>query len=341
MVTKQGGRERIVEATNAGTDDYLTKPLNPDDLQVRLVAAARVTRLFERLENSGAALVVANTELARRNAQIEAAAAAEHRFISAASHELRTPLTSILGYLELLPDASNEEERQHSLEVIERNAKRLYGLVDSLMLVFRSEVETYADDEVDLRRVVGESLEAAIPAASSKGITLDLQARIPATVLGDRERLGQVVDNLLSNAIKFSHEGGTIEVVVHTDDDKVRVSVADHGIGIREDEVDKLFERFFRASTARDAKVKGTGLGLAITRAIIQRHGGQIHASSVEGAGTTFAMELPLVETDPKTEPEPEPSRLSVGALTRPAKPPERAVDSADDLYFPGGAYWD
>jgi len=168
MVTKQGDREKIIEATNAGTDDYLTKPLNPDDLQVRLVAAARVTRLFEKLENSGAALVVANTELARRSAQIEAAAAAEHRFISAASHELRTPLTSILGYLELLPDASNEEERQHSLEVIERNAKRLYGLVDSLMLVFRSEVETYADDEVDLRRVVGESLEAAIPAPRAR-----------------------------------------------------------------------------------------------------------------------------------------------------------------------------
>ena len=294
LVTRQDSRDKVAEGMEAGADDYLIKPLNPDDLRARLIAAARITRLFDRIEASGAALALANTELGRRNTQIEEAAAAQHRFISAASHELRNPLTSILGYLDMIANADSDADRAHNLEVVGRNATRLYGLVDSLMLVFRSEVETYAKDEVDLLRVATESLEAAIPAASSRGLSLELQASSPAIVLGDRERLGQAFDNLVSNAIKFSTEGGSIEIVLHSDSSKHKVSVTDHGIGIPASEVDKLFERFFRASTAREAQVEGTGLGLAITRAIIERHGGLITASSVAGAGTTFLLEFPV-----------------------------------------------
>ena len=260
-------------------------------------AVAVVWWLFEKVGRSGAALAQSNAELARRNSQVEEAAAAQRRFMSAASHQLRTPLTSILGYLELLPDASNEEERQHSLEVIERNAKRLFGLVDSLMLVFRSEVETYARDEIDFSRVVVESIEAAMPAASDKGIALELRGNPSSgTVRGDRERLGQVVDNLVSNAVKFSHEGGTVEVDLESDAYKVRMTVTDHGRGIPADEIGSLFERFFRTSTARGAQIKGTGLGLAITRSIIEKHGGHIDVSSAEGKDTVFTVELPVAE---------------------------------------------
>ena len=305
MVTRQDSRDRVAEAMDAGADDYLVKPLNHDDIRARLIAAERITRLFDRIEASGAALEVANMELARRNTQIEEAAAAQHRFIAAASHELRNPLTSILGYLDLIADADDDADRARNLEVVGRNATRLYGIVDSLMLVFRSEVETYAGDDVDLRRVIDESLEAAVPAASSRGISLELQASSPANVLGDPERLGQVFDNLVSNAIKFSNEGGSIEIVIHSDSSKHKVSVTDHGIGIPASEVNKLFERFFRASTAREAQVEGTGLGLAITQAIIEKHGGLITATSVVGAGTTFLLEFPVAVNSL-----PEPTRL-------------------------------
>ena len=262
-----------------------------------LVAAAASTWwLFEKLGRSRAALAESNATLVERNAQIEEAAAVQRRFISASSHELRTPLTSILGYLELANDAQNDTERQEALQVVERNARRLYSLVDNLMLVFRSEVEDFANDEVDLHRVFADSVDELKISAARRGIQLQLKGTAPLMVLGDRERLSQVADNLISNAIKYSLDGGAVEVVLETVESNAIARVADSGIGIPANELGRMFERFFRSSTARQARIGGTGLGLAITRAIVEKHGGRIDLSSVEGEGTTFMVELPLAE---------------------------------------------
>ncbi|MDQ4142684.1 MAG: sensor histidine kinase [Actinomycetota bacterium] len=259
-------------------------------------AAAGAWWLFEKLRRNRFALAEVNSSLVERNAEIQESAAAQRRFISAASHELRTPLTSILGYLELTRDASDDDEKETALQVVERNAKRLYGLVDDLMLVFRSEVEAFARDEVDIYEIFAHSRDSLSPAAAERGIELELRGSPPLTVLGDRERLGQVADNLISNAIKYSLEGGRVEVFVGAHGTTVRAEVVDNGIGVPADELGRMFERFFRASTARQARIGGTGLGLAISRAIVERHGGRIGISSVEGKGTTFVVELPLVE---------------------------------------------
>lgn len=261
-----------------------------------VVAVAAAWWAFEKVGRSIETSAELYAELARRNAQVEEASAGQRRFISAASHELRTPLTSILGYLELLPGEEDEEVRKQALSVVDRNAQRLLGLVDSLMQVFRNEVETFASDGVDFTQIVTESVHSVMPAASSRSVSIELRADISVTVLGDRELLGQVADNLLSNAVKFSHEGGQVKVAVDSSAFKAQLTVADQGIGVPPDEVDSLFERFFRASTARGARVKGTGLGLAISRAIIEKHGGHVDVSSVLGEGTTFTVELPLAE---------------------------------------------
>ena len=255
--------------------------------------------LFEKLGRSRAALASANAELIAHGTRLAEGAAAQRRFMSSASHELRTPLTSIIGYIELVRDAEDDDERLRALEVVERNANRLYALVDSLMTVFRSEVETFATDHVELYSVVAESVEAALPEATSRQIELQLRGQPPAPVLGDRQRLAQVVDNIVSNAIKYSPEGGRVGVGVETDPSTVRVEIADQGIGIPEDELERMFERFFRARTARSARIGGTGLGLAITHAIVEKHGGHIRVESSEGEGTTFVVELPHARGGP------------------------------------------
>lgn len=263
-------------------------------------AAGSAWRFFEKLARSRAELSKANDALVIRNAQIQEAASAQRRFISSASHELRTPLTSILGYLDLVMEAETARERENALGIVQRNAKRLYGLIDSLMMVFRSEVEHFVLEEVDLYSVVADSVEALRPAAKERLIELHLDGSARPTILGDRDRLTQVLDNLLSNAIKYSREGGRVAISVESSNSTVTVTVTDNGIGVPEDELEKMFERFFRASTARRARIAGTGLGLAISRTIIQKHGGAITISSVEGQGTTMSVTIPIAGKDHK-----------------------------------------
>ena len=141
MATRQEGRDKITEGMQAGADDYLVKPIDLDDLQARLDVAARVMQFFERLESSGTALVVANNELARRNAEFKEAAATQHRFISAAAQELKIEAASILSYLEEAPETNGDAQGQE-LGVAQRNAKKLSELVDGLTFALRSEVET-------------------------------------------------------------------------------------------------------------------------------------------------------------------------------------------------------
>ena len=225
-------------------------------------------------------------------------------FVNLISHELRTPLSSILGYLELVGDDLDNplsEEQRRYLNTVERNANRLLRLVSDLL--FTAQVESGAfhliEQPVDVTGLVRASLETAGPSAAARSVDLEIRAPAePVAVLGDPTRLGQAVDNLLSNAVKFSRPGGSVVVdlaVRHFEPDptQVCISVRDNGIGIPAEELDRLFTRFFRATTARVEAVPGVGLGLTITRAIATAHGGTIELSSAVGAGTTFTIKLP------------------------------------------------
>jgi len=221
-------------------------------------------------------------------------------FLGLVSHELRTPLTSILGYLELLRDddvASLNEEQLRYLSVAERNANRLLRLVGDLL--FTAQVGSgkfpLALDDVVLADVVAAALDSARPTAAAAGVGLVAGlADAPPTVRGDTIRLGQACDNLISNAIKFTPAGGTVTVLLSATDDNAVVIVRDTGMGIPAAELDQLYARFFRASTATRNAVAGVGLGLTITKAIVTAHGGELDVHSEEGIGTEFSMSLPL-----------------------------------------------
>jgi PAS domain S-box-containing protein len=231
-------------------------------------------------------------------------------FVNLISHELRTPLSSILGYTELISDDQENPltaEQAKYLATVERNAQRLLRLVSDLLFTAQVESGGFAlqEQRVDLRSVLGASLESARPVAAAREVRLALsQSGEPLNVWGDSMRLGQAVDNLVSNAIKFTPPGGRVAVTLGRADgaygepDSALIAVTDTGIGIPADEIDRLFGRFFRASTATQFAVPGVGLGLTITQAIAVAHHGRIRVASTVGEGTTFTFELPLLDAD-------------------------------------------
>jgi two-component system, sensor histidine kinase and response regulator len=225
--------------------------------------------------------------------------ALKDEFVASVSHELRTPLTSIKGYLELVLDGEagdlNDEQRAY-LDTVNRNSERLLGLVGDLLFVAQADagrLDLILDD-VDLGTLAHESVESARPAATTKRIRLELLADEVPTLRGDQARLAQLFDNLVSNALKFTPEDGSVTVSLARGDGLAVLEVRDTGIGIPAAEQEQLFGRFFRARGATDRAIQGSGLGLSIARTIAESHGGQIGFESVEGAGTTFRVELPL-----------------------------------------------
>lgn len=269
-----------------------------------LLRLAGLVRSFDRLRRDERAArgeaQLAQRQLLAQNEQLLEADRLKDEFVALISHDLRTPLTSIMGYLELiLGDDNLTEEQRGFLSVADRNADRLLRLVNDLLFVARFEAGQLDlhPTELDLAAVVRQSVEEAKPRATAGGIQLTCDAGAVSAVQADKGRMFQLVENLVSNAIKFTPAGGDVRVSVTPVNGVVRLEVADTGIGIEPQEQQRLFERFFRASTASEHQIPGTGLGLYITRAIVEAHGGSIAVRSDPGAGTSFSVELPARST--------------------------------------------
>jgi PAS domain S-box-containing protein len=232
-------------------------------------------------------------ELAERNAQLEQADRLKDELISVVSHDLRTPLTSIMGYLELAFEEPDDDARREYLVVARRNAERLHRLVEDLLFVSRVE-SGRAGLELgthDVGLLVGDAVENALPIAQQRQIELASRCDDYAVASVDAHRITEAIENLLSNALKFTPPGGRVDVVVTGDAESVSIRVSDTGIGVPDEDVDHLFDRFFRTAGAEG--VPGAGLGLSIVKAIVDAHGGTIAVESRQGAGTCFELRLP------------------------------------------------
>ncbi len=226
-----------------------------------------------------------------------AAARMKDQFVATVSHELRTPLAAMDGWLHILLDGEPgplTDDQRRFLGTVKRNSDRLMRLVGDLLLIGQMDAGQFSLDlaEVDIAELVGETVALFAGPAAEKGIELTAGTGPGATVHGDRMRLGQLLGNLVSNAIKFTPEHGTVRVQVTGQGERCLIEVADSGVGIPAAERARLFQRFYRASTA--AGTAGTGLGLAISKAIAEGHGGTIWVAEAEGGGTRFVVELPL-----------------------------------------------
>lgn len=219
------------------------------------------------------------------------------RFVSDVSHELRSPLTAIRGMAETLAEGDvPPADAERFLGTIMREADRLARLADDLLTLQRIEGAT---GELPIRRVdLGEVAARAVSAmehlAESRGVTVDLSGEAPA-VLGDPDRLQQIVANLLDNASRVMTGGGNVSVVLGRDGDWATIAVLDDGPGIAEEDIARIFDRFYRAEPGRERATGGAGLGLAIVKAIVDRHAGRIEAAAREKGGARFTVYLPAL----------------------------------------------
>jgi two-component system OmpR family sensor kinase len=276
------------------------RPLDAIGTTAAAIAAGdlsqRVERADERTEVGRLGLAL-NAMLAQIETAFRAQEASERklrRFVADASHELRTPLAAVRAYAELFTRgaAQRPDDLARSMSGISRESERMSLLVDDLLLLARlDEGRPLELEPVDVADVVGEAVETARTVEPDRPIELDATS---AVVVGDRDRLRQIVDNLLANVRAHTPPQTPVHVSVATHNGTAEIAVADEGPGLSDEERAHVFERFYRADPSRARASGGVGLGLAIVAAVAEAHGGSVAAESADGRGATFRIELPL-----------------------------------------------
>jgi len=271
-----------------------------------LAGFANVTRDMTERKQIEAKILQMNAELEQRvierTAQLEAANRAKSDFLASMSHELRTPLNAIIGFSEMLsdgkPGALNPKQSQYIKNVLS-SGKHLLVLINDVLDLAKVEagkMDLYPEP-FSVQRAIEEASRLVAPMAQNKNLTIQLQVN-PAVdeVTLDLQKFKQVLFNLLSNAVKFTPEGGRIDISASPcQESRLELRVRDTGIGIKPEDLEKLFREFNQLDSGLSRQYSGTGLGLALTRRIVELQQGTIRVESVPGQGSTFIVELPRV----------------------------------------------
>jgi signal transduction histidine kinase/ActR/RegA family two-component response regulator len=282
----------------ASSGEYV--PLDPheadDDVFLRLTTSfndllmqidANHKELCETLEDLMAARDAAN-----------AANVAKSQFLANMSHEIRTPLNGVLAMAEVMDRGEMSPVQRERLTVVRQSGEQLLSVLNDVLDLSKIEAGKLelTTQDFDLERVVQPALEGFAALAQEKGLAFEFAVAPEARGVwrGDGDRLRQILINLVSNAVKFTHQGGVSATFEAADTGGLRLTVVDTGIGIAEDKIHTLFEKFTQADGSTTRQYGGTGLGLAICRELSQLMGGQISARSEEGKGSTFIVELPF-----------------------------------------------
>jgi signal transduction histidine kinase/GGDEF domain-containing protein len=303
MMTGHGTIDSALEAMKRGASDYLMKPLNLDELIIRIRKVLEEKQRFVRLKDFADKLERANQELRRVDAM-------KSEFVSVASHELRTPLAAIKNAVQLMLSGKTGEINENQskfLSMAERNINRLTNILNDLLSLSRIEsgkIELNFQN-VALKRIIELTASSLRPQADVKSIQIEVGVpeQLPA-VYGDPEKIEQILTNLIGNSIKFTAEGGKILITAKPlpkekeggYGDRVAVSVKDTGIGIPPEHLESIFEKFHQVESSLHRSVSGTGLGLAITKGLVEAHQGKIWAESEVEKGSTFTFTLPISE---------------------------------------------
>jgi PAS domain S-box-containing protein len=261
-------------------------------------------------------------------------------FVSQVSHELRTPLTAIKGFTSMLLDGDagevNEEQEEY-LQIVSQNVDRLVTLINDLLDIARIESGRIKLklEPIDLGEIVALVAATLRPLVEAKEQTLTVAVvdGLPSA-RGDHDRIVQVLTNLVSNAHKYTPAGGAIRVDVTRDGEMAQVAVKDNGFGISEDDIPRLFTRFFRVDSSLTREIGGTGLGLSIVKSIVELHGGTVSVQSAVGSGSTFSFTVPLaeaVEQGPAPEPEPQATVAGIAAPNGRPQAAERTILVVDE----------
>ena len=274
--------ERIVQPIN---ELNLDSPLENADQE----AYEEILPLLRRLDDQ-------HKQLARDREELEKTSLIREEFTANASHELKTPLHVISGYAELLESGMvpSEESRRLFAGKIRTESQRMSKLVEDIIDLSQLDGggTGMSRELTDLYRIAANAAESLMAAASDAGVTLKVEGE-SAVMYGIPQVLYSIIYNLCSNAIHYSDKGGNVLVTVHDFHDRAELIVADNGIGIPAEDLDRIFERFYRVDKSRSKEVGGTGLGLSIVKHAAMVHGAQVSVESELGKGSVFTVSFP------------------------------------------------
>lgn len=303
------------------------RPLDAIGATAAAIAGGDLSRRIDRADDRtevgrlGLALNAMLAQIETAFKEREASERTLRRFVADASHELRTPLSAVRAYAELFTRgaAGRPDDLSRSMTGIARESERMSVLVDDLLLLARlDEGRPLAEEPVALAKVVNEAVETARTVDSERPLETDLEA---LEVVGDRDRLRQIVDNLLANVRAHTPAGTPVHVGLAHADGHARITVADLGPGMTAEQTAHVFERFYRADASRARSSGGVGLGLSIVAAVTAAHGGAVSVDSAPGRGSCFCIDIPLAAGSQET---PREERRSA-ATSRTAIPASRS----------------
>ena len=323
------GVNYVFRGYTVGAVDYLVKPVPADVLRSKVAVFVELfrrqealrkgqeeleTKIADRTKELATANVALSAEIEERRkiekeraqilkreqaARVEAERAnrLKDEFLATLSHELRTPLNAIMGWAHVLTQTSHDRDTvQRAANVIRQNATSQAQLIDDILDVSRIVGGRLVIESglVSVKRVMEDAIDSLMPAAQAKSIHVTRELADDLNILGDRDRLQQVVWNLVSNAFKFTPKGGSVTVRLAEIDGDAQIEVADTGIGIPGDFLPFVFDRFRQADSSMSRRHNGLGLGMAIVRHLVELHGGTVTVESAgENQGTTFRLRLP------------------------------------------------
>jgi signal transduction histidine kinase len=282
MISALNEIESVVRCIELGADDYLFKPID------RVLLRARVYACLEKK-------FLRDVELNH----LKEINRLKDEFVRMASHDLKNPINVLMGYVHLLDQTGMTEGHEHGEQILtglQSTVQRIRTLVEDLLDLSKMEAGASLDfQSVPLADFLAGCLEGFDLLAQQKNISLDFSPPPPDMNLSlDITRFGQVINNLLSNAVKYTPEGGQVSLETQIAPDAVLIQVNDTGLGIPEDDLPRLFEKFYRVNREEHLASEGTGLGLAIVKATVEQHGGTIWVESELGKGSSFNIQLPV-----------------------------------------------
>jgi signal transduction histidine kinase len=359
LTANDWGAQHVFRGYTVGAVDYLVKPVPADVLRskvavfvelfnrqesLRIAQEELEKNIAERTRELAEANVALSAEIVERekiekervqllrreqSARMEAERAnrLKDEFLATLSHELRTPLNAIMGWAHVLGQSSTDRDTvQRASTVIRQNAASQSQLIDDILDVSRIVGGKLQLDTtlVELHRVIGDAIDSLMPAATAKAIQVARTLDPEVKVVGDRDRLQQVVWNLVSNALKFTPKSGRVEVSLKDEGGDAQIEVKDTGIGISAEFLPFVFDRFRQADSSMSRRHSGLGLGMAIVRHLVELHGGTVTVSSPgENQGTTFRLTLarhngpaPEVAAAPVRHQPEEPGEVELEQLT-------------------------
>lgn len=291
MLSGNANRDHAIEALKVGAMDFLIKPVEPATLYGAAMRAIESVRHHHKKKHYEAALCKA-LDVARETNRLHT------EFMSTVSHEFRTPLAVIDAAAQRLfkkHENCSPEEIERRSNSIRNSVTRLIDMIDKNLTVARIEEQgiEFTPEECDLPKIVNDVISKQ--KSISPGYNFECQnAGLPKFIQGDPGLLDQIFTNLISNAVKYSPANQHVDIVGAEVNGNAVISVRDHGVGIPKNEIDRLFQRFFRASTS--SGIPGSGIGLHLCRNLIELHRGEIRVESVVGSGTTITVSLPVVQ---------------------------------------------